>query len=258
MKYDSAMARLEIFVGSGILAAHASHSDKGFRQRDARFFIELFMNWADDLGPAGRSIQNTQLLRYIEALVQEGYARQLRTQRAPTYRLTRIGLLEILTRIASPSPSIAPSHFLFLVCFIRSYKHRLEALIAAEGHQFPIALKLELSTLLDVDELIRSEKTRVKHAILRIEERAHDAVKTSELTRQRLASRVPFDDIVREAEQKYPYELNTMKPLSELISSLVPDQRRWELEEGNTIRANTIWKPQRAMLEEYLRQLKGL
>jgi hypothetical protein len=172
--------------------------------------------------------------------------------------LTRIGLLEILTRIASPSPSVTPSHFLFLVCFIRSYKYRIEALIAAEGHQFPVALKLELAALLDVDELIRSERKRVKHAIMRIERRIDDALGTSELARHRLASRVPFEDVVREAEAKYPYELNSMKPLSELISSLVPDQRRWELEEGNTIRAKTIWKPQQAMLEEYLRQLQSL
>jgi hypothetical protein len=258
MKYDSAISRLEIFVGSGVLAAHASHYEKGFRQRDARFFIELFMNWAEDLGPSGRTIQNTQLLRYIEELVREGYARRLSARAAPTYKLSRIGLLEILTRIVSPSPSISPSHFLFLVCFIRSYKHRIEALIAAEGHQFPVALKIELTALLDVDELIRSERKRVKHAIMRIEKRIDDALGTSELARHRLASRVPFEDVVREAEAKYPYELNSMKPLSELILSLVPDQRRWELEEGNTVRAKTIWKPQRAMLEEYLRQLQGL
>jgi hypothetical protein len=258
MKYDSAISRLEIFVGSGVLAAHASHSEKGFRQRDARFFVELFVNWAEDLGPSGRTIQNTQLSRYIEGLVREGYARRLSARGAPLYRLTRIGLLEILTRIASPSPSVTPSHFLFLVCFIRSYKYRIEALIAAEGHQFPVALKLELAALLDVDELIRSERKRVKHAIMRIERRIDDALGTSELARHRLASRVPFEDVVREAEAKYPYELNSMKPLSELISSLVPDQRRWELEEGNTIRAKTIWKPQQAMLEEYLRQLQSL
>jgi hypothetical protein len=59
-------------------------------------------------------------------------------------------------------------------------------------------------------------------------------------------------------EARYPYELNSTKPLQELIASIAPDQRRWELEDGNVIRAKTIWEPQRALLRELLRQLKTL
>jgi hypothetical protein len=117
---------------------------------------------------------------------------------------------------------------------------------------------MELSALLDVEELIRGETKRVERAIAKVEARIEEAEKTSELTRRRLASRVPFEEIVREAEKRYPYELNTMKPLSELIGSLVPDQRRWELEQGGLIRAKAIWRPQLGMLKEYLRQLRGL
>jgi hypothetical protein len=49
-----------------------------------------------------------------------------------------------------------------------------------------------------------------------------------------------------------------MKHLEELIASIAPDQRQWELEEGNVIRAHTIWKPQRTLLQALLAQLKML
>jgi hypothetical protein len=86
----------------------------------------------------------------------------------------------------------------------------------------------------------------------------HSPFKTSALAKNRLASGVPFSEVVREVEDRYPYELNTMKHLEELIASIAPDQRQWELEEGNVIRAHTIWKPQRTLLQALLAQLKML
>ena len=137
-------------------------------------------------------------------------------------------------------------------------RERIASIIAAEGAQFPLSLKLELQSLLDTSALIATEMTRVDHAITRMETRVHDALKTSELVRNRLTSGVAFRDVVSEAEKKYPYELNSMKPLSELIRELAPDQQRWELEDGNLHRAHIMWQPQLAILREYRRQLTRL
>jgi hypothetical protein len=64
--------------------------------------------------------------------------------------------------------------------------------------------------------------------------------------------------VIREVEKKYPYELNSMKPLHDLIASIAPDQRRWELETGGCVRATMLWEPQRALLKELLRNLRGI
>ena len=98
----------------------------------------------------------------------------------------------------------------------------------------------------------------MERALKRTEQRIDDALKTSALTKNRLAAGIPFADVVREVEDRYPYELNSMKPLEELIASVAPDQRQWELEDGNLIRVETIWKPQRALLQALLSQLKAL
>jgi hypothetical protein len=91
-----------------------------------------------------------------------------------------------------------------------------------------------------------------------METRISDALKTGELVRNRLAAGVSFTEVVREAELKYPYELNSMKPLSELIAEIDPDQQRWELQEGNILRARVMWLPQLSILKEYRRQLQEL
>ena len=258
MKQTATTSRLETFMGSAILSAHASHASAGFRLRDVKFFLELFTNWSEDLLPLEARVQTTQISRYLDGLVRDGYARRSRSLSAPTYRLTRLGLLEIVTRITSPHPRRSQGEFLFLISFIASYRERITLLIAAEGAQFPPSLKLELESLLDTTTIISTEIARVDRAITRIEARTHDALKTSELVRNRIAAGTPFPEVVSEVEKKYPYELNSMKPLSQLIRELAPDQQRWELEEGNCQRARVMWEPQLGILREYRRQLTRL
>lgn len=258
MKRVATASRLEIFMGAAILSAHASRSSEGFRLRDVRFFLELFTNWSEDLLPLETRIQTTQITRYLEDLTNEGYARRSRSASAPIYRLSRLGLLEIVTRITTPQPRRSQGEFLFLIGFLSSYRERITSIIAAEGTQFPPSLKLELESLLDTKAIITAEISRVDRSIIRVEARLHDARKTSQLVRHRIAAGVPFHSIVAEVEKKYPYELNSMKPLSHLIRELAPDQQRWELEEGNSQRAHSLWEPQLAILREYRRQLTRL
>jgi hypothetical protein len=258
MSYGSTVERLEIFVASGTIAAHASFNAEGFRLRDLRFFTELFLNWTEDGDISQPPLQNTQLSRYISELVGQGFAKRSSKRDATTFRLTRLGLLELLNRIVSSAQTAHPLIALFRICFIKSYKPRLEALVAQEGAHFPHSLKLELSALLDVESLLEQEVKRTERALQRIEKRIEDAVQTTALTKNRLAAQVPFSQVVHEVESRYPYELNTTKPLRDLIASIAPDQRRWELEEGNITRARTLWEPQRALLRELLNQLKRI
>lgn len=256
MSNSSTVGRLEIFIASATIAAHASFYDGGFRLRDLRFFSELFLNWTEDVDISHAPLQNTQLSRYISQLVDDGFAKRSSKGEVTTFRLTRLGLLELLNRIVSSTQTTHPSIALFRICFLRSYKPRLEALVAQEGAHFPHSLKLELSALLDVEALIEQEVKRVERALQRMEKRIEDALQTSALTKNRLAAHVPFPQVVQEVEARFPYELNTTKPLRDLIASIAPDQRRWELEEGNITRARTLWEPQRALLKELLHQLK--
>jgi hypothetical protein len=258
MTLRSTVDRLEIFMASATLAAHASFHEGGFRLRDVKFFVELFLNWSEDVEAATHSLQNTQLARFLSTLTDNGFAKRASKKSTPIFRLTRLGLLELLTRIIGSKNVFHPSTALFRICFVKSYRPRLEALVKREGAHFPHSLRVELAALLDLETLVAHEIARVERALKRTEQRIDDALKTSALTKNRLAAGTPFSDVVREVEHRYPYELNSMKPLEELIASIASDQRQWELERGNLIRVETMWKPQRALLQALLSQLQAM
>lgn len=258
MKSSSLFERFEIFAASAAVAAHASNKH-GFRQREVRFLIELFSNWVETaLDEHVLPIQNTQVARYLELLVREGYARRMTHKRAPSYRLTRIGLIELISRMTSKSCRSNREFFFFLFYYIKNYKPRIEALIQEEGRLFPYALKVEIDALLDVQRLVEQELTRVEQDIKRVEARINDAMLTSRHASNALRNAVPVETIVKDVEKLYPYELNSQKPLHELIAGIPNDQREWELVTGNTLRAKEIWEPHRTMLRCYLTELKQL
>jgi hypothetical protein len=247
-----------VYLEAATLAAHASFIETGFRVRDLKFFTELFLNWSDDLDLTSTPFQNTQLCRYLDGLAADGFTRQATRAKVPTFRLTRLGLLELLNRLTNTAHPLPPAQSFFRLSFLKSYKPWLEQLVKREGSNFPPALATELAALLDIESIIMHEMRRLERALIKLEQRISDARAMSKLTTNRLAAGVPLADIVREIESRYPYELNSMKPLRELIASIAPDQRIWELQTGSSLRASVMWQPQREILKETLQQMKLL
>src|SRR5690606_3312322 len=108
-----------------------------------------------------------------------------------------------------------------------------------------------LDALLDTEALVERELKRVEREIRKLDERATGAKEVTELIKQRSRSGTPFMQIVAEIEKVHPYELNSQKPLSELVASIPPDQRQWEMEVGNLRRAEEIWNPAKRLLMQY-------
>lgn len=258
MTKESVTTLNELFLVTGILAAHASAEGASFRQRDVKFFTELLNNWAEPDQNAEIAIQNVQIQRYLKHLERGGYLKRTNKGARPTFRFTRVGLLEVLTRLVDSKKGREPAHFLFLVFFLKGYRERISTLIKRESEQFPPAMQIELNALMDISTLILREVKSVDQQIAKLEVRVEGAHKTSTLVSGRLKSSVPFADIVHEIEKKMPYEFNSRKPLRELISSIQPDQREWELLEGNRMRATIIWEPTKKILQEYRSQLLSL
>lgn len=251
--------REELFFVTGAIGAHANSDAKGFRQRDLKFLIELFSNWVESAsGEDVLRVQNTQLLRYLDSLTREGYARKIQKQSQPTYRLTRTGLLELLNRVVNRSYLGAKEEFLFLYYFLSTYRPRIEELVQNEGSQFPFALKAELDELLNERALVSKEIERAKFELRKLEARIRDAVKTSKCISDGTKSGRDEAEMIEEVERLYPYELNSQKPLRELMSSIPAKFRSWELTTGNTRRVEIIWRNSEVILKQYLKILEAL
>jgi hypothetical protein len=242
MAHDSRFDRYELFAATAVLAAHASNPQSGFRHRDVRFLIELFSNWVESaLRGSALAVQNTQVARYVSMLAAEGFARRVSRKGYPVFRLTRLGLIELVSRIVGRNYLDHREHFFFLCYFVKNYRPRLE-----------------LDILMDVSALVARETDAAKQELAKLDERIHDALSTSAYVEDALRKGKAMEEVVREVEKLYPYELNSQKPLSQLIFEIPPDMRGWELQRGNKLRVHEVFRPTRALLAGYISQLEAL
>jgi hypothetical protein len=247
---------------AAVVGAHAQ-SAQGFRQRDLRFLIELFTNWTNSpLSIKPLTLHNTQIARTLEHLVAEGYARKI-TQRGPKasqprYRLTRIGLLELLSRMAQEGERAPSAQFFFLYYFLTNYGPRLTDLVKQEGAQFPYALAVELEELLNGKKLLQRKCAALQQDLKRIDARIRDAYDTSALVKRRISQRSSLSTITQEIEESYPYELNSQKPLSELVHEIPEQFRLWELETGTKLRAQQLWEREKILIKGFIAQIEVL
>jgi hypothetical protein len=257
MRRDTFLKRYEIFIAAACIASHASR--ESFRQRDVRFLVELFLNWVESSNRDFSSLlSNTHILRYLDDLVAEGYAKKSARKAHPEYRLTRIGILELLGIITDCSGKVDAERFFFCYHFISSYGDRLSQIIEKEGRAFPPALRSEINVLLDNKSLVRKELEAAQLELKRLEERMDDSERSGRLAKQLFQDGKSQAEVVKVLEERYPYELNSQKSLSELIGGLPQDLGTWELQTGNLKRVELMWKPMKAMLLSYIEQLKKL
>lgn len=258
MRTGTIFRQYELFVAAGVLAAHATASSNGYRQRDVRFLIELFSNWVESSFEGEvLPISNTQVLRYLEQLVQDGFARRRSVSKIPHYSLTRSGLIELLGRLFPQALSIQPEQFFFLFYFLKNYRPLLWRLVESEGKKFPLALRYEVESLLDVTSLVEQQVRFAELELRRIEERIAEGFAAGKLAKEKLKTH-PLEAVAAEIEQLYPYELNSQRPLTDFISAIPEALGAWELSEGSLARAEVLWKPAREMLVVYVEQLRYL
>jgi hypothetical protein len=256
---DSLAQRVETFFATALVACHASFNIDGFRTRDIIFFIELFSNWIESaLDDHSVRPQTVQVNRYLTKLVEEGLAKKIAKRKYPTFRLTRAGVIELLNRIVYRGYTAQREYFFFVFCFIVSYKQRLIDLARREGKTFPPAIQLELAEILNEQSLLEREMKAVKRELQKLDARILAAKEASELAKTMLAQKKSLQETISVVQGRYPYELNSAKPLSELMDSIQKDQRSWELIEGARYRSALLWQPTRSLLFEYRAQLVSL
>lgn len=253
---DSFVSRNQVLLSSAVVACHATLREPGFRQRDLKFYFELFSYWSLGEGiESGIQVQTTQLTRLLSGLVDEGYAKRLSRSRAAPFRLTRLGLIAMLSRVVEVRENDPPQVFLFAYFFLRSYRSRLIELVQVQGNHFPAALRIELEALLDTDSMLESKIRSVEKEIRKLSEGVNDAEATSALSRRLFERGMSVSEVVSEVEKRYPYEFNSLKPLHELMAELPADTRAWELERGNELRSEMIWKPALSLQQSFLQEL---
>lgn len=248
----------DTLFSAGLLSAHAVSQEEGFRQRDLKFFIELFANWIEtSFSLTSLAIQNTQVSRYLVRCEKEGIVARKKKRALPLYVLTRNGVVELLRRCVLTDHSSNPNHIFFIVTFIRGYKGRILDLLNS-NMQFSKALEDEMKELLDTKALLKRQISCLDRSIQRLQSRVDDGSNIALIVEEELGRGASESHIISRVQKEYPYELNNQRPLSELLSALPSELRYWELLRGSKLRSDQIFLPLLSVSLEVKKQLQRL
>lgn len=254
----SIISDYEVFFSTAALASHAVYP-QGFRQRDLKFFVELFSNWVEtSLEKFFLSTFNTQIARYLSKLEKEGFAHKRKKDSRPFYRLTRVGMCELLRSLTDKDYSSNQAQIFFVSFFIKNYRAQIMYLISREGTKFPRILQTEIEGFLDLNSFLDRQKKLLDKSIKRLEERVYDAEKIAIKVNEGLKNKTPVEDLFLQIESEFPYELNNQKPFGELLGKIPKSQKKWELFEGGRLRGKELFQPLLEQLRLFRSQMEKL
>jgi hypothetical protein len=250
------LARTPFFLIPAALAAQAQTGMAGFRQRDVRFFSDLFSNWVQ-FGGIGvtQAIHNTQVLRFMLALSEDHQAKEIVRGKSPKYRLTRAGVFNLISFLVNRSYLSSRPECLLTCYFIKSYSRQLKSMVAASSQEFSRAHKIEIEALLDLSKFIERQISLINNEVVRLNERIEAANEIDRDYQQMARAGAKLDAIAKYIGENHPYELNSNRNFSQLLASLPDDVLQWEVSQGFQLRARLIFTP---LKEELIRFKESL
>ena len=221
---------------------------RGFQQRDVRFFYLLFRNWIEmDVRHPGADLDLTRVRRAMEALGRRGRIRTLRPPRRKgrtprrRYVLTLAGVLALVDDLVTVAPPRPFEETLFVILFAASY--RALVLRRVEQASAPVATK-RVARALDPKQLIANARRDLARQCADLEERIASGDDLRVAAERAFAAGTSDRDTVAILERISPYQLHYVRPLGDLLLSLPPDVRRYEIGDGITARRELMFAPQ--------------
>lgn len=261
MRSSSYFEQHSIFASAAAVASHASFPAAGFRPRDFRFRLELFLNWMDSFAREDRgelSIQNVQVIRYLDSQVEQGILLRQQESTGPNYSMSAGGLLQMLTEIAA-RPTYRPyEQFFFAHYFVSTYRDIFDKLFKDLPMEYPPTIVAEIHSLLEADHILQRQLRFAKRELDYLKLRSKESKVSSDLAKSKLQEGGSLEECVSEVEKHYPYQLNNQKPLSELFREIPEEMRYMELTDGFAMRALQLFDPQVEWLTAYVRTLERL
>jgi hypothetical protein len=148
-------------VTAAVIAAEAVAQSAGFRQRDVRFFIELFSNWLESTtGERVLNLHNTQVQRHLEDLTRVKWASRI-GRTPPRWQLTPEGVVELLRRLVYRKILMRLDEFFVVFHFLDGYGARLRAMTSQGGRLGSRLLAVDLDELVNTRRLVDRERAQV-------------------------------------------------------------------------------------------------
>jgi hypothetical protein len=248
-----------IFFPLGALAAQTTAGKHGFRQRELRFYSELFSNWVQFGGiGATHAIHNTQVARYLKDLITEGQAKQVARGKQPSYKLTRAGVFTLTSKIVTRSYLHDRTHCQLAFYFLKSYAPQIKESMRTSGNDFSRAHQIEMEQLFDASRFVHRQLQIIEQEIQRLKGRISAALAISSFSEKLKREGKSLAACIEAVAERYPYELNTQRPFRSVLETLPQSVSEWEIGTGSRMRAELIFQPLLDELERHATILRSL
>lgn len=255
---QSMIARTALMEVSTLAAYGVSRSGQ-FRQRDIRYFIDLFSNWIDPTGQNDLlvSIQNTQIARFVEALIADGKAQQVVSSKQKRYVLVIDGLPALVRQVQGRNYIYSPSVTFFLYLFFTDY---FAPYVQGRLQSGPKRYHTILKRLYDVASPGLFIETQLFHidARLREFERVFLIQRDTDALLAESEGTVPAGELLEDTESAGAFFLHSEKPLKKLLSRGGYDRIEWEATEGRHHRLQLLWQSELSRLQLFRKQLQEI
>lgn len=231
------------------ISAQAIHGEKGFRQRDVGFFVELFMNWSRADSPqSSEPVHKTQIQRWIKVLVAMKWIGVRRRSRPPKYQFTSSGLIEGIDHLIEAIDDLAIEELFFVLYFVSSYGERIQALLNRTGDTRNLLNRLEINRRFDFKFVRSRALDAFRSRQDRLRARAQEAQEMGKAAQTLKLKGTSSDEIAMELMNQFGYQLNAVRPLTHLIGQLPEDLQSWELIQANFERSQKLWEPMAGLM----------
>ena len=243
---------------SAIIATWLNREEKGFRQKDVHFYLDLIIDWLESAPFAKNiSLQNTQLMRFLDQLVKRQWLIKKQGLH-PVYFFNNKYFMELLRETLTTS-SEDPYEIFFLQFHLATvYRSSLSEMLFIRGVELSHGQKIDLDQLLDEQYLLRNQKERIEHEIKKLAQRQIEVQKMIELAKNELHSHGDPIKAAKKIEEKNPYQLQYQKSMSKAFLDVHPKLRASELTLHSEQRIKTLWAPMEEFLHAYLQVLNRL
>lgn len=258
MKKGSAGNQYIKLFYAAIIATWLNREEKGFRQKDVRFYLDLIIDWMESV-PFTKSItiQNTQMMRFLDQLVLKQWLTK-KDQNHPLYFFNNKHFMELI-REALTSSDNDPFELFFLQYHLASvYRSSLSEMLFIRGVELSRGQKIDLEHLLNEKILVRNQRERIELEIKKIAARKNEINKMVDFAKTELTKSDDAIDVARKLESKYPYQLQYQKSMSKAFSELHPKLQKLELTLHSEKRMETLWTPIENYLYAYLSVLEKM
>lgn len=248
---------IKIFYAA-LIATWLNREEKGFRQRDVKFYHDLIIDWMETCPFAKNyTIQNTQMMRFLNTLVERQWL-SIKGSNVPVYHFNNKYFMDLIKETLGQSDE-DPLELFFLQFHLASvYRETLSELLFIRGIELTRGQKLDLDHLLNARLLLRNQRERIEREIKKIEMRTKEVEKMIEFSRTELKIKKDPLEVVKELEKKYPYQMQYQKSMSKTFQDLHPRLRSLELTVHSEKRLETLWSPMADHLQNYLKTLEKM